>query len=1329
MKKNQRIPRTGNHPRQLALTMILGLAAFTGTTSRARADLVGHWISGAPDLIETSGYRSAGTHDGVAVGNTGALAFSSDVPDRCTGQSLDLTAGGVGVMVGKSATSDSGYVNTYDEGIRSQFTIAFWAKGFPGTWSPWVCKRGEDSIGWQIRRMGNDPIAGFTLRGVDNEDGWGSSINVNDSPAIWHHFAGVWNQATGTRKLYVDGVFSHTVNNNTAQAMAQATGKHLTIGAREEGGSGYGNYFSGKLFDVRIYNMPLTQNQVLELLPPTVPSGLAAVPGNAKVGLLWTPKPGATGYTVWTKNTVTAEEQTDTTTDAVFSKTGLDNGTLYLFKVMATNTMGSSDYSTEVSATPVLGSAKDILTFNFSGIGPATISGTTIIKDVPLGTDVTSLTPIYTISPFATEDAANPSGAARNFTSPRTYTITAEDGSTKSYTVTVNVRTPITYNFDNGLQGWTQIWPIPSAGRLWNNNQLGAGHDRDDIYTRFGRSPEFYLNNLGDLTFMLDGGQSPLAAPGVPPSEIPEAAIDGGGFAGLALRDVATDTYLMSKRHAGNGNWQTASFTAAELAPYANDGRKYTVDYIDYNYGGWGWTYMDNVSIPGTSAPAADITVFGLAGVPCVLGTNITLRVPYGVDVAALAPTFTLSPGATCDKVSGSTQNFSTPVTYTVTSSDLLVTKVYTVTATTLPDPATALIGHWAAGAETLADTSGFTTAGTHDGVAAGGNAAALAFSSDEAPLSFGGSALDLRAGNVGVLVSNSSTADGGYVNTFDAGIANQCTISFWAKGYVDTWVPWVSKKGEDGAGWQVRRHANDSFPCFTVRGLNNDDGGSSGTGANIMATNPTWHHYTGVWDQATGTRTVYVDGVVSSLDYNVIGQTMSMAADRHLMLGARQKNADTNYDGYFAGLLYDVRIYNQVLFSDQVQAVMTTPTSAQAPEAKIRSFGLPGRPAVIVRPDITWTLPVATNLAALAPTFTLTAGATCVPVSGTTRDFNTPQTYTVTSSDSLITTIYTVTVVTTDNFNDGTLQGWHNRVWDATAGAWVDLDPDVIAMPSTINGGVIQPPSSENYLYKNTDGIVQPNGGQNDGHLNTVWLRSPEFYLKGSADLTVQMAKGMALGPAPADDMSVPYAAITDGGWKGVALRRVSDGVFVLAKPRTSTGDAMITVTFTAAELAPYVGVACTLDLINSGRGGWGWLTMDNAIIPRGVALSDPFVAWIDTNYPTLADKSPTGDPDGDGMTNQQEFAFGLNPASGSSVNPITVPLNPATGTFQYTRLNPAVSGLTYTVLTSANLQDWAPDAGAGESITTNGDIQTITFTITASPVGGKLFVRVEAK
>ena len=182
-----------------------------------------------------------------------------------------------------------------------------------------------------------------------------------------------------------------------------------------------------------------------------------------------------------------------------------------------------------------------------------------------------------------------------------------------------------------------------------------------------------------------------------------------------------------------------------------------------------------------------------------------------------------------------------------------------------------------------------------------------------------------------------------------------------------------------------------------------------------------------------------------------------------------------------------------------------------------------------------------------------------------------------------------------TYDFNDGTLQGWNNRVWNGSA--WIDLAANVTTY------GSLLPTSTYNSIYGAGGGSVWPNGGNTDGHLNTLWLRSPQFYLTATGDLTVSMAKGQAYGPAPVNDTAVSYIAQNSAsgstGWKGVALRRASDGVFVLAKPRTTSGDNWVTVTFTQAELAPYVGIACTLDLINSEKGGWGWLTMDNVSIP----------------------------------------------------------------------------------------------------------------------------------
>ena len=85
--------------------------------------------------------------------------------------------------------------------------------------------------------------------------------------------------------------------------------------------------------------------------------------------------------------------------------------------------------------------------------------------------------------------------------------------------------------------------------------------------------------------------------------------------------------------------------------------------------------------------PQANITgfTFPTYGDATITGNAITKFVPNGTSVTALAPTFTLSSGATCPLASGSTHDFSSPVHYVVTSSDNNIIKDYTVTVTVLP--------------------------------------------------------------------------------------------------------------------------------------------------------------------------------------------------------------------------------------------------------------------------------------------------------------------------------------------------------------------------------------------------------------------------------------------------------------------------------------------------------------------------------------------------------------------------------------------------------------------------------------------------------------------
>lgn len=123
-------------------------------------------------------------------------------------------------------------------------------------------------------------------------------------------------------------------------------------------------------------------------------------------------------------------------------------------------------------------------------------------------------------------------------------------------------------------------------------------------------------------------------------------------------------------------------------------------------------------------------------------------------------------------------------------------------------------------------------------------------------------------------------------------------------------------------------------------------------------------------------------------------------------------------------------------------------------------------------------------------------------------------------------------------------------------------------------------------------------------------------------------------------------------------------------------------------------------------------------------------YTVWA-ANYPGFALTNPNLDLDGDGYTKGAERLFGINPTAGSSANPVSVPLSAATGTFSYTRRNPALTGFTYEVWTSPNLQTWFEDTGAIQAPGTPNANGVQTVAVTLSPAlltAPKLFMQVRA-
>jgi hypothetical protein len=283
-----------------------------------QAALVGHWTfdNSANPWAETSGHQPAGTHDGTPIGTAGGTTVWSAEGHAGgkTGGSLDLTAGNCALRImNTSQAQDAGYQPTFDDGLENGMTIAFWAKGFPDTWAPWVSKNGE-AFGYQVRRAGSENFATFTLRGTasGNGDPWSSSITVNSSGNSWHHYAAVWDPTGGTRELYVDGVLSISITGDFGP-YTLATNLYLAFGAKDWDGATGGNFYAWtkcKMDDVRIYDTPLGAAEVQALAAQEAgtmiiyPQWMETLPGQKTTfGVTLVPQALQSGsVTVWITN-------------------------------------------------------------------------------------------------------------------------------------------------------------------------------------------------------------------------------------------------------------------------------------------------------------------------------------------------------------------------------------------------------------------------------------------------------------------------------------------------------------------------------------------------------------------------------------------------------------------------------------------------------------------------------------------------------------------------------------------------------------------------------------------------------------------------------------------------------------------------------------------------------------------------------------------------------------------------------------------------------------------------------------------------------------------
>jgi hypothetical protein len=132
-----------------------------------------------------------------------------------------------------------------------------------------------------------------------------------------------------------------------------------------------------------------------------------------------------------------------------------------------------------------LSSEKAITSFGFSSLGlTGAVNNNDISVDAPYGTDVTNLVADFTVSNRATVTVGTTSQTsgvtANDFSEPVTYTVAAEDGSTRMYTVTVTVANPVNVLTNAGFEsGVLTPWTIVGAAEKFvlTQDTVRTGND------------------------------------------------------------------------------------------------------------------------------------------------------------------------------------------------------------------------------------------------------------------------------------------------------------------------------------------------------------------------------------------------------------------------------------------------------------------------------------------------------------------------------------------------------------------------------------------------------------------------------------------------------------------------------------------------------------------------------------------------------------------------------------------------------------------------------------------------------------------------------------
>ena len=427
--------------------------------------------------------------------------------------------------------------------------------------------------------------------------------------------------------------------------------------------------------------------------------------------------------------------------DAVISTSALyrftpsytDSGT-YNARVRVTDGVLSDTVTLRVHIVDRLpvGNRDSLIAFSFANPAVTGIideAAKTVTVSVPFGTNVTALVATFAAPGASVKvgSAVQTSGAtANNFTSPVTYTVTAADGSTQDYAVTVTVdpspakamasfsivSPAVTGTIDETAKTVALTVPygtsvtalIAAFAATGASVKVGSTAQTSGTTTNNFTSPVTYTVTAAD-------GSTQNYVVTVTVASNSAKALTAFSFAGLGVTGTISETaktVALTVPYATTVTALVATFAAtgasvkvgSAVQTSATTPNNFTspVTYTVTAADGSTQDYVVTVTVALNSAKA--LTAFSFAGLG-VTGTvneaakTVAAAVPYGTNVTALVATFSatgasVKVGSAVQTSATTPNNFTSPVTYTVTGADGS-TQDYVVTVTVGPSPAKAL--------------------------------------------------------------------------------------------------------------------------------------------------------------------------------------------------------------------------------------------------------------------------------------------------------------------------------------------------------------------------------------------------------------------------------------------------------------------------------------------------------------------------------------------------------------------------------------------------------------------------------------------------------------